>query len=76
VMTIMTIGIFAWYVGADMWRSFQRGYETDSLVALPMWVPPFPLLLGMAVFLLDMCVLLVQVLSGSARVADESPEVI
>jgi hypothetical protein len=41
-----------------------------------MWVPPFPLLLGMAVFLLDMCVLLVQVLSGSARVADESPEVI
>ena len=76
VMTIMTIGIFAWYVGADMWRSFQRGYETDSLVALPMWVPPFPLLLGMAVFLLDMCVLLVQVLFGSARVADESPEVI
>lgn len=76
LMTIFTIGIFAWYVSADMWRSFQRGYETDSLVALPLWLPPAPLLIGMAVFLLDMSVLLVQILAGSANVADESPEVI
>lgn len=75
-MTITTIGIATWYVGADMWRSLQRGYETDSLVALPLWLPPLPMLLGMAVFMLDMLVLLVQVAAGTACVTDESPEVI
>lgn len=76
LVTIAMIGIVAWFVGTDMWRSLQRGYETDSLVVLPLWLPPLPLLVGMAVFLLDMLELLVQVASGSARVADESPEVI
>lgn len=74
--TIAMTGVFAWFVGTDMWRSFQRGYETESLVALPMGLPPLPLLAGLAVFLLDMLALLVQVASGSARIADESPDVI
>lgn len=76
VVTLASIGIAAWFIGADMWRSFQRGYETDSLFALPMWLPPLPLMIGVAVFLLDMLQLLAQVIFGTAQVADEAPEVI
>lgn len=74
--TIAAVGIAAGFVGADMWRSYQRGYETDSLLALPMWLPPLPLMLGISVFLLDMLVHLVLVATGQIRIADESPEVI
>lgn len=74
--TIAAVGIAAWFVTADMWRSYERGYETDSLVALPMWLPPLPLMVGVALFLLDMLVHLFLVISGQARIADDSPEVI
>lgn len=74
--TIAVVGIAAWFVAADMWRSYERAYETDSLVPLPMWLPPLPLLAGVTLFLLDMLVHLVLVVSGQARIADDSPEVI
>lgn len=76
VATIAAVALGAWFVGADMWRSFERGYETDSLFPLPMWVPPLPLLLGMVVFLLDMLLHLVLVVRGRARLAEHSPDVI
>jgi TRAP-type C4-dicarboxylate transport system permease small subunit len=74
--TLVSVGMAAAFIGSDMWRSFQRGYETDSLVALPMWLPPLPLMIGLVIFLLDMLLLLVGVARGTAQVADEAPEVI
>lgn len=74
--TIAAVALFGWHVGADMWRSFERDYETDSLFPLPMWVPPLPLMLGLAIFLLDMLLHLVLVVRGQARLAEQSPDAI
>lgn len=70
------VGLLAWFVGVDMLRSFQRGYETDSIVALPQWLPPLPMFVGMLVFLLDMLAQLVHVVVLGHALPTESPDVI
>jgi len=76
VTTIVVITVFGWYVSIDMWRSFDRDYETDSLYPLPMWLPPLPLMLGVVIFLLDMLLHLVLVVRGQALLAEHSPDVL
>jgi TRAP-type C4-dicarboxylate transport system permease small subunit len=71
---IAVIAFAAHFVWLDILRSYTRGYETDSLVALPLWLPPLGLLVGMVVFLLDMLVHLILVVVRGQRLADESPE--
>lgn len=71
-----SVGLVAWFVGADMLRSLERGYETDSIVALPQWVPPLPMFVGMIVFLLDMLAQLVRIVAGGHALPTESPDVI
>ena len=71
---IAVIGLAATFVWADIHRSFTRGYETDSLVPLPLWLPPLGLFIGMVVFLLDMALHLVLVVMRRQKLADESPE--
>ena len=71
---MFVLSLAACYVWLDMARSFTRGYETDSLVPLPLWLPPLGLFIGMAAFLLNMAALLVLVLTGKAVLADESPD--
>jgi TRAP-type C4-dicarboxylate transport system permease small subunit len=64
---------FVWF---DMQRAYERGYETDSVVPLPLWLPPLGLLVGMVAFVLDMAIQLVMVLAGKVRLADESMETV
>lgn len=71
---MFVLGLAAYYVWIDMLRSFTRGYETDSLIPLPMWLPPFGLFIGMVAFLLNMIALLVLVLTERLVLADESPD--
>jgi len=76
VCGILVIALAAAFVGIDMQRSFARGYETDSLIPLPLWLPPLGLFVGMVAFILDMAIHLVLVLAGRQRLADESPDAI
>jgi TRAP-type C4-dicarboxylate transport system permease small subunit len=71
---IAVVAMVAYYVWLDMHRSFMRGYETDSLVALPMWLPPLGLFAGMVAFVLDMLVYLLLVVTGRLRLADDASE--
>jgi TRAP-type C4-dicarboxylate transport system permease small subunit len=71
---IATMAIAAGFVAREMWQSFERGYETDSLVALPSWLPPLPLLLGMLAFVLDMVVHFVAIATGRATLPDDAAE--
>ena len=64
----------AYYVWIDMQRSFTRGYETDSLIPLPMWLPPLGLFIGMLAFLLNMAALLFLVITERLVLADKSPD--
>lgn len=74
VLGIAVIGFAARFVWADIERSFARSYETDSLVPLPLWLPPLGLLIGMLVLLLDMAVHLALVVGRRQVLADESLE--
>ena len=71
---MFVLGLAAYYVWLDMQRSFTRGYETDSLIPLPLWLPPLGLFIGMVAFLLNMTALLVLVLTKNLVLADESPD--
>jgi len=73
---VLTIGTAAWFVAEHMLQSYDRGYETDSLVPLPAWLPPLPLLLGLVAFVLDMLLHLVLVARGDVRLADDSPDIV
>ena len=73
---IAVVGMAAWFVWLDMERSFVREYETDSLVPLPLWLPPLGLFVGMVAFLLDMGAHLILVLTRRERLADESPHTV
>ena len=70
------VGFAGWFVFQDMHRSWVRDYETDSVVPLPLWLPPLGLLIGMVVFSLDAIVLLLLVLAGRYRLADESADAV
>lgn len=73
---IGVVGFAADFVWLDMQRSFVRGYETDSLVPLPLWLPPLGLFVGMVAFILDMGAHLVLVLTRKQKLADESPNTV
>lgn len=71
---MFVLGVAAYFVWQDMQRSFTRGYETDSLIPLPLWLPPLGLFIGMIAFLFNMAALLVLVLGNKLVLADESPD--
>lgn len=71
---IAVIGLAARFVWLDILRSYTRGYETDSLVPVPLWLPPLGMLIGMTIFLLDMVLQMALVVVRGRRLADESPE--
>jgi TRAP-type C4-dicarboxylate transport system permease small subunit len=73
---LAVVGFAGWFVFQDMLRSWVRDYETDSVVPLPLWLPPLGLLIGMVVFSLDAIVLLLLVLAGRYRLADESADAV
>ena len=71
---MFVLGFAACYVFLDMQRSFTRDYETDSLIPLPLWLPPLGLFIGMVGFLLNMAAYLALVLANKLVLADESPD--
>lgn len=75
ICAMAAISWTAWFVFGDMQRSFSRGYETDSLLPLPLWVPPLGLLVGMLVFLLEMVSWLILVVVDKAELPTMSSEV-
>ena len=72
---IAVITFTAWFFWVDIQRSFLRGYETDSLVPLPSWLPPLGLFIGMLTFILEMATRLIAVVSGKGQLPEQAPEV-
>jgi TRAP-type C4-dicarboxylate transport system permease small subunit len=73
---ILVVAWTAWFVFSDMQRSFVRGYETDSLFALPLWVPPIGMLGGMLVLLLEMIAWLVPTVRGTGKLPTTTSEAV
>ena len=55
-----------------MRRSYLRDFWTESIFPLPAWLPPVGLIVGLAVFALDLLLHLVLILRGEVELASSS----
>ena len=64
LLALVATGMAVWYFGANAYRDFARGYTSGTLADVPLWIPKGLILLGLAVFWLQMVVYLVTVATG------------
>ena len=69
LVTLLATLFVIWFVWVDMSRSWTRDFYTESVIPLPAWLPPIGLLLGLAIFALDLSLHLVLILRGEAELA-------
>ncbi len=64
VLALVATGMAIYYFGSNAYRDFARGYTSGTLADVPLWIPKGLILLGLAVFWLQMSVYLIGVLTG------------
>ena len=72
LVTLLATVFIIWFVWVDMSRSYRREFWTESVIPLPAWLPPIGLIVGLAIFALDLALHLVLILRGRARLASAS----
>jgi TRAP-type C4-dicarboxylate transport system permease small subunit len=61
-LSILVIGVMLWY-GAEFWHlAWSRGWRSDTVWAIKLWIPYLSLPLGLALFLLQLVADLIAVL--------------
>ena len=54
VVTIVVVAMMLWY-GFDYWKyAFDRGWTSDTIWAVPLWIPYLAIPVGFALFLLQL----------------------
>ncbi|WP_306155181.1 TRAP transporter small permease [Roseovarius sp. MMSF_3281] len=56
--------LILWYVGKSVVRNFERGTTSASIAEVPQWIPEGFVLLGIAVFIVQVFVALCHVATG------------
>jgi TRAP-type C4-dicarboxylate transport system permease small subunit len=74
LVTLLITLFIAYYFWLDMRRSFVREFYTESILPLPAWLPPIALVVGLAVFAIDLLLHLVLILQGKVRLASSHSE--
>ena len=64
VLALAAVGMAIHYFGSNAYRDFTRGYTSGTLADVPLWIPKGLILLGLAVFWLQMVVYLIGVVAG------------
>jgi len=73
--TIALTCFAAWFVWVGIQRNFVRGYASDGMIAVPLWIPPLPMLIGMSLFILATALQLISTLRGGPLLADQAEEI-
>jgi TRAP-type C4-dicarboxylate transport system permease small subunit len=76
---VVTLGLtlfITYFFWLDVKRSFDRGFQIDSIVPLPAWMPPIALILGLVVFAIDLLLHVVLVAGGKIELPAESAEAV
>ncbi len=61
-LSILVIAVMLWY-GAEFWHlAWSRGWRSDTVWAIKLWIPYLSLPLGLALFLLQLVADLIAVL--------------
>lgn len=72
LLTLVLVLFIAWFFLGDMQRNWSRGIDTDSVVPMPVWIPPMALTMGLVVFALDLIMQFVLVVTGKTVIRDDS----
>jgi len=64
VLALVAVGMAIYFFGSNAFRDFTRGYTSGTLADVPLWIPKGLILLGFAVFWLQMVVYLIGVVAG------------
>ncbi len=62
--TLATTSLLIWYLALTVRRSWMRGHVGNSIAEVPQWIPEGLVLLGLAVFWLQLVAYLVRQLTG------------
>lgn len=65
-LTMAVIGSMLWY-GYELWHlAFQRGWTSDTVWAVKLWIPYLAMPVGFSLYLLQLAADLIETLSGAA----------
>lgn len=63
-LTIAVVGVMLWY-GYDLWHvAFQRGWRSETVWAVHLWIPYLAMPVGFGLYLLQLMADLIDVLTG------------
>ncbi|MGI9332498.1 MAG: TRAP transporter small permease subunit [Gammaproteobacteria bacterium] len=63
VLALIGTGMAVYYFASNAYRDFGRGYTSGTLADVPLWIPKAMIMLGLAVFWLQMLVYMLGVIS-------------
>ena len=63
--------IAGFYFARNAYRSFSRGYVSETIAQVPLWIPEAFMVAGFSVFFLQLLSYLLQVLAGEADLSSE-----
>lgn len=74
VLTAVMIAIMLYYAW-DMWHfAWKRGWKSETVWAVPLWIPYISIPLGFGLFLLQLAADLIMVVLGEDATAPAAPE--
>lgn len=83
-ITCIAFGLFAggmalFYFARNMVRNYTRGYVSETIAQVPLWIPELFMVLGLGIFVLQLLAYLLEVFSrkanlSAARAVDLSSE--
>lgn len=70
--TLGIVGMAIWFFWLSLRRNYVRGYRSESIAEVPLWIPESILLIGLAIFWLQLLAYLLRVLRGGEMVGGGS----
>jgi TRAP-type C4-dicarboxylate transport system permease small subunit len=70
-VTLAVVACLAWYFFTiTFWRDVVRGTVSESIAEVPLWIPELLALIGMLLFILQLTVSMLRLVSGAVAAKD------
>ena len=66
IFGIFSCGIAFWFFTRNVIRNYERGYVSETIAQVPLWLPESFICIGLAILLLQFVSYLLRILSGEA----------
>ncbi|MYZ46225.1 TRAP transporter small permease subunit [Propylenella binzhouense] len=72
--TLAVVGLLVWYLWGNVARQYTRGYTSGTMSGIPQWIPTGVMLLGIAIFWLQVFVYGLGLVTSTERLLVESQD--